>query len=100
MRTPPGRRQACAQETAHQLYDLGLTMTQPATRAMHASTHKDKTFNSVMTPLYPSSTFYFDKIGENKGFDYSRSGNPTRKALEETLAALEGGTACVCTATG
>jgi cystathionine gamma-synthase len=75
-------------------------MTHPATRAMHASAHKDKTFNSVMAPLYPSSTFYFDKIGENKGFDYSRSGNPTRKILEETLASLEGGTACICTATG
>ncbi len=75
-------------------------MTHPATRAMHASAHRDQTFNSVMTPLYPSSTFYFDKIGENKGFDYSRSGNPTRKVLEETLAALEGGTGCICTATG
>ena len=75
-------------------------MTKPATQAMHSSTAKDTTFNSVMTPLYPSSTFFFDKIGENKGFDYSRSGNPTRKALEETIAALEGGTACVCTATG
>jgi cystathionine gamma-synthase len=75
-------------------------MTQPATQAMHSSTGKDTTFNSVMTPLYPSSTFFFDRIGENKGFDYSRSANPTRKALEETLAALEGGTACVCTATG
>lgn len=75
-------------------------MTQPATRAMHSSTCKDTNFNSVMTPLYPSSTFFFDKIGENKGFDYSRSGNPTRQALEETIASLEGGTACVCTATG
>lgn len=70
------------------------------TQAIHGSKRKDTTYNSVVTPLYPSSTFLFDKIGENKGFDYSRSGNPTRKILEETLAALEGGTACVCTATG
>ena len=75
-------------------------MPQSATRAVHGSDRKDTTFNSVMTPLYPSSTFHFDKLGQNKGFDYTRSGNPTRRVLEDTLASLEGGTACVCTATG
>ena len=75
-------------------------MPRPATRAVHGSDRKDTTFNSVMTPLYPSSTFYFDKLGANKGFDYTRSGNPTRRVLEDTLASLEGGSACVCTATG
>ncbi|MHC4517112.1 MAG: trans-sulfuration enzyme family protein [Planctomycetota bacterium] len=75
-------------------------MPRSATKAVHGSDRKDTTFNSVMTPLYPSSTFYFDKIGENKGFDYTRSGNPTRRVLEDTLASLEGGSACVCTATG
>ncbi|UCD52579.1 MAG: PLP-dependent transferase [Phycisphaerales bacterium] len=75
-------------------------MPRPATRAVHGSDRKDTTFNSVMTPLYPSSTFYFDRLGENKGFDYTRSGNPTRRVLEDTLASLEGGSACVCTATG
>jgi O-succinylhomoserine (thiol)-lyase len=75
-------------------------MPRSATRAVHGSDQKDTTFNSVMTPLYPSSTFYFDKLGQNKGFDYTRSGNPTRRVLEDTLASLEGGTGCVCTATG
>jgi len=75
-------------------------MPRSATRAVHGSDRKDTTFNSVMTPLYPSSTFYFDKLGQNKGFDYTRSGNPTRRVLEDTLASLEGGTDCVCTATG
>lgn len=71
-----------------------------ATNAIHGSHCKDKTFNSVITPLYPSSTFSFDRIGEHKGFDYTRSGNPTRRVLEDTLASLEGGNTCVCTATG
>lgn len=75
-------------------------MPQPATRAVHGSDCKDRTFNSVTMPLYPSSTFSFEKIGRHKGFDYTRSGNPTRRALEDTLASLEGGTACVCTGTG
>ncbi len=75
-------------------------MSHSATRAVHGSHYRDTTFNSVMTPLYPSSTFFFDKLGENKGFDYTRSGNPTRRVLEDTLASLEGGSACVCTATG
>ena len=75
-------------------------MPHPATRAVHGSDCKDRTFNSVMTPLYPSSTFAYDRIGEHRGFDYTRSGNPTRRVLEDTLASLEGGSACVCTATG
>lgn len=75
-------------------------MPYPSTRAIHGSQYRDATFNSVRTPLYPSATFHFDKLGENKGFDYTRSGNPTRRVLEDTLASLEGGSACVCTATG
>jgi cystathionine beta-lyase/cystathionine gamma-synthase len=54
----------------------------------------------VTTPIYPTSTFYFDAIGKNKGYDYTRSGNPTRTALEENIAALEGGVGCSVTATG
>ncbi|GAB4257569.1 MAG: cystathionine gamma-synthase [Thermoleophilia bacterium] len=61
---------------------------------------KDTAYNSVITPIYPSSTFAFDRVGENKGYDYTRSGNPTRTALEENLAALEGGTFARCTCTG
>jgi cystathionine beta-lyase/cystathionine gamma-synthase len=54
----------------------------------------------VITPIYPTSTFFFDEIGKNKGYDYTRSGNPTRTALEENIAALEGGVNCSATATG
>lgn len=70
------------------------------TKAVHTGVYKDKSYNSVTTPIYPSSTFYFDKIGENKGYDYTRSGNPTRDALEENLADLEGGVTASATCTG
>src|ERR1700690_1197556 len=70
------------------------------TQAVHTGVNIDKTFNSVITPLYPTSTFFFDEIGKNKGYDYTRSGNQTRAALEENIAALEGGVNCSATATG
>jgi cystathionine beta-lyase/cystathionine gamma-synthase len=70
------------------------------TKAVHTGVSIDKTFNSVITPIYPTSTFFFDEIGKNKGYDYTRSGNPTRAALEANIAALEGGSNCSATATG
>ena len=70
------------------------------TKSVHTGVQIDKTFNSVITPIYPSSTFYFDAIGKNKGYDYTRTGNPTRAALEKNIAALEGGVDCSVTATG
>lgn len=70
------------------------------TLAIHTGVYQDKTFNSVTTPIYPSSNFYFDAPGKHRGFDYTRTGNPTRAALEANLAALENGRAAVATATG
>lgn len=70
------------------------------TKSVHTGVNKDSSFNSVITPIYPTSTFYFDEIGKNKGYDYTRSGNPTRTALEENIAELEGGVGCSVTATG
>ncbi|MCA9407344.1 MAG: PLP-dependent transferase [Candidatus Omnitrophica bacterium] len=70
------------------------------TKSVHNGVYKDKSYNSVTTPIYPTSTFAFDALGKNKGYDYTRSGNPTRTALEENIAALEGGVACSVTATG
>ena len=67
---------------------------------MHTGVHKDTQFNSVITPIYASSTFYWNNIEESSGYDYTRSGNPTRDALQENLAALEGGTGCAATCTG
>jgi O-succinylhomoserine (thiol)-lyase len=70
------------------------------TRAVHTGVAKDTAYNSCITPIYPSSTFSWDDLNTNRGFDYTRSGNPTRKALEENIAALEGGLDCKATCTG
>ncbi len=72
----------------------------PETLAVHQGVYQDTAFNSVTTPIYPSSTFAFERVGVHKGFDYTRSGNPTRQALTENLAALEGGVAAWATCTG
>lgn len=62
------------------------------TLAIHAGQGPDPTYGAVMQPVYQVSTFAFKGVGAPGPFDYSRSGNPTRKALEDCLAALEGGT--------
>jgi O-succinylhomoserine (thiol)-lyase len=61
---------------------------------------KDTTFNSVNLPIYATSTFAFEAPGKTKGYDYSRTANPTRSALEECLAALEGGAGASACGTG
>ena len=70
------------------------------TRAVHTGVAKDSQYGSVITPIYPSSTFTWDDPATTKGYDYTRSGNPTRSGLEENIAALEGGTQCRATSTG
>src|SRR5215204_5518087 len=70
------------------------------TRCVHVGVCKDETYNSVTTPIYPTSTFSWDGIGKTRGYDYTRSGNPTRRALEENLISLEGGLDCRATCTG
>ena len=70
------------------------------TIAIHAHGGPDPAYGAVMTPVYQTSTFAFKGIGQPGKFDYSRSGNPTRRALEDTLAALEGGTAGFAFGTG
>lgn len=70
------------------------------TRCVHVGVSKDETYNSVTTPIYPTSTFAWDGIGKTRGYDYTRSGNPTRRALEENLISLEGGIDCRATCTG
>ena len=63
-----------------------------STLVVHAGQHPDPLTGAVNVPLYLSSTFELTGIGESRGWDYSRAGNPTRDRLEEALAALEGGT--------
>jgi cystathionine gamma-synthase len=60
------------------------------TRAIHDGQEPDPATGSVIVPIYQTSTFVQDEVGKNKGYDYSRSGNPTRTALETCLASLEG----------
>ena len=70
------------------------------TIAIHTGVDKDNSYNSVITPIYQTSTFRFEDIGTTKGYDYTRTSNPTRKALEENIAALEGGISAKAVATG
>lgn len=62
-----------------------------ATRAIHAGQEPDPSTGAVMTPIFQTSTYAQAGLGEHKGFEYSRSGNPTRMSLESCLAALENG---------
>tara|TARA_B100001057_G_scaffold406999_1_gene420662 strand:+ start:2213 stop:3376 length:1164 start_codon:yes stop_codon:yes gene_type:complete len=61
------------------------------TRAIHAGQKADPTTGAVMMPIYTSSTFEQESPGVHKGYDYSRSANPTRKAFEDCIASLENG---------
>jgi len=61
------------------------------TLAIHAGQPPDPAYGAVMPPIYQTSTFAFKAVGEPGEYEYTRSGNPTRKALEDCLAALEGG---------
>lgn len=79
--------------------DAGL-----GTRAIHAGQRPEPLAGAIMTPVYLTSTYVQDGLGRNKGYEYARSKNPTREALERNVAALEGathgfafasGTACV-----
>jgi len=60
-----------------------------ATKAIHAGQQPDPTTGAVMTPIYQTSTYWQRSPGDNQGYEYSRGTNPTRKALEDCLAALE-----------
>jgi cystathionine gamma-lyase/cystathionine beta-lyase/cystathionine gamma-lyase/homocysteine desulfhydrase len=64
-----------------------------ATRAIHAGQQPDPLTGAVTVPIYPTSTYVQQGIGEHKGYEYSRVSNPTRTRLEENLASLEGGVA-------
>ena len=63
-----------------------------ATRAIHAGQEPDPTTGAIMTPIYATSTYVQESPGKHKGYDYSRSINPTRLAYEKCIAALESGT--------
>ncbi len=60
------------------------------TRAIHAGQRPDLLSGAIMTPIYTTSTYVQESLGENKGYEYARGKNPTREALERNVAALEG----------
>ncbi|HMD98841.1 MAG TPA: cystathionine gamma-synthase [Terriglobia bacterium] len=62
-----------------------------ATKAIHAGQEPDPTTGAIIVPIYQTSTFVQEELGKHKGYEYARTGNPTRVALERNLAALEGG---------
>ncbi len=72
----------------------------PRTRLALAGQQTDGAYNSIVPPLYQSAIFRFEDLGQTKGFDYTRSGNPTRKALEDVLADLEGGAGAAALTSG
>ncbi len=71
-----------------------------STRAIHGGLEPDPSTGAVMTPVYLTSTYAQEAPGVHKGFDYGRTANPTRSALQRNLAALEGGTEAVAFASG
>lgn len=63
----------------------------PFTKFIHAGAHPDPSTGAIMTPIYQTSTYVQEAPGVNKGYEYARSQNPTRKALEDALAVIEEG---------
>ena len=70
------------------------------TIAIHAGDGPETRFGAISVPIYQTSTFAFEDVGKTRGYDYSRTANPTRKVLEDTIAQLEGGKAGFAFATG
>jgi cystathionine gamma-lyase len=71
-----------------------------STRAIHVGQEAEPTTGATVVPIFATSTFTQEAPGKHKGFEYSRTGNPTRTALESCLAALEGGQRCLGFASG
>ena len=70
------------------------------TKTIHAGQHADLSTGAIMTPIYQTSTYIQAKPGEHKGYEYSRTANPTRTALEKNIAALENGNYGLCFGSG
>src|ERR1700760_1381066 len=70
------------------------------TKLIHAGVHPDPTTGAIMTPIYQTSTYVQASPGNHKGYEYSRTHNPTRTALQNNLAALENGQYGLCFASG
>src|SRR4026209_111191 len=71
-----------------------------ATVCLHAGQQPDPTTGAIITPIYQTSTYVQEALGQHKGFEYARTQNPTRSALEANLAAIQGGRAAFAFASG
>jgi O-acetylhomoserine/O-acetylserine sulfhydrylase-like pyridoxal-dependent enzyme len=71
-----------------------------STVCLHAGQEPDPATGSIITPIYQTSTYVQDELGKHKGYEYGRTHNPTRLAVERNLAAIEGGTAAYAFASG
>lgn len=70
------------------------------TKAIHAGVHPDPVTGAIMTPIYQTSTYVQEAPGVNKGYEYARGKNPTRKSLQESIAALENANHGICFSSG
>ena len=70
------------------------------TKVVHAGLNPDSTTGSILTPLYQTATYVLEEVGKDKGFDYTRSSNPTRQIMEEHLAAIDNGKYGIAFASG
>src|ERR1700694_5477345 len=71
-----------------------------STLCLHAGQDPDPSTGAIVTPIYQTSTYVQDELGKHKGFEYGRTQNPTRLAVERNLAAIEGGKAAFAFASG
>src|SRR5213595_1258601 len=70
------------------------------TRAIHAGQQPDPSTGAITTPIFQTSTYVQDALGQHKGYEYARTQNPTRTVVEANLAAIEGGKAAFAYASG
>ena len=70
------------------------------TKVVRAGISPDPTTGSILPPIYETATYVLEEVGKDRGFDYTRSSNPTRQVLEANLAAIEGGEYAISFASG
>jgi cystathionine beta-lyase len=80
--------------------EIKITHMKFGTKAIHAGVHPDEATGAIMTPIYQTSTYVQDGVGNHKGYEYSRTLNPTRHALEKNIAAIENGNYGACFGSG
>ena len=84
------------------MYSFGIKILNMkiGTKAIHAGVSPDETTGAIMTPIYQTSTYVQEGVGNHKGYEYSRTQNPTRSALQKSISALENGAHGACFGSG